>query len=325
MENRILFAPLESITGEVFRRIFHKHFKGVSEYYTPFITPKMKRGLDKKDIKEVAKENNEGIKVIPQILSNDASAFNLTAEKLLDYGYDEINLNLGCPSGTVVHKGRGAGVFKDLENLDFLLDGIFDFSEKKGFKVSIKSRIGFYAKDEFPEILAIFLKYPFYKWILHPRTGKEFYSGEVHKDSFLYALSQLSDRKNRLSFNGDLNTFEDYQKACKEFPEITDFMIGRGFLRNPFLIEDIIEQDLEDKIPSRKQRLKSFLDELFSAYQLDTKDERIAMLKLKEIWVYLGESFKDDDGFLKDIRKAKNASEYKAAVNVLFSNVDFIA
>ena len=108
MKNYIVsFAPMEGITGRIFRRVFNLHFKGVTDYYTPFITPKEKRGIDKKDIKELLPAHNEGIKIVPQILTSSKDAFNLTAFKLMEMGYKEINLNLGCPSGTVVNKGRG--------------------------------------------------------------------------------------------------------------------------------------------------------------------------------------------------------------------------
>lgn len=323
MENKILFAPLEGITGEIFRRVFNRHFKGVSEYYTPFITPKMKVGIDKKDRKEIARERDEGMKLVPQILTGEVSGFILTAEKLLEYGYDEVNLNLGCPSGTVVNKGRGSGALKDLDKLDELLSGIFEYAEKRKMKVSIKSRLGFYSENEFPEIMDIFVKHPFYKLIIHPRTRKEFYQGEVHKEKFRYAMDILGDRKDRLSFNGDINSLFDFQRIKEEFPEIFEIMIGRGFLRNPFLIEEIVGLGVDEDNSLKKIRLKAYLDELFLEHKEDAKDERIAMLKLKEIWAYLGSSFKEAEPYLKEIRKAKNTAEYKASMNVLFSNCDF--
>ena len=54
-------------------------------------------------------EHNIGMYTVPQILTNNVEDFLRTAEKLREYGYEEVNLNLGCPSRTVVTKGRGAG------------------------------------------------------------------------------------------------------------------------------------------------------------------------------------------------------------------------
>lgn len=320
MEKLIYFAPLEGITGREFRLAFSRYFKGVSEFYAPFISPKEKRGLDKKDRKELLPERNEGIRLIPQILTAEGSAFNHTLEKLMELGYEEVNLNLGCPSGTVVNKGRGAGALKKLENLDKLLDEIFSFSAQKGCKISIKTRIGFEKSSEFGGILEVYRKYPFEKLIIHPRTRAEFYKGKVHKESFLEALSLFSKKKERLCFNGDIFTGKAYKEIVEEFPEITSVMVGRGFLRNPFLIEEILGKRTDAS--EKKKMLKEFLETIFIEYVNDIGDERVATLKLKEIWSYVKELFQAEEGFEKEIRKAKNASEYKAAMNVIFSNFD---
>lgn len=175
MKNYIVsFAPMEGITGRIFRRVFDLHFKGVTDYYTPFITPKEKRGIDKKDIKELLPAHNEGIKIVPQILTSRKDAFNLTASKLMEMGYKEINLNLGCPSGTVVNKGRGSGALKNLDSLKELLTGIFNEAEHTGLKISIKTRIGYEEASEFHNIISLYRQFPIEKLIIHPRTRTEY-------------------------------------------------------------------------------------------------------------------------------------------------------
>ena len=316
----VSFAPMEGITGRIFRKIFDKHFRGITDYYTPFITPKEKRGLDKKDIKELSPENNEGIKIIPQILANSAEAFNLAAEKLIGLGYKEINLNLGCPSGTVVNKGRGSGALKDLDSLEKILTSIYAHAENTDLRISIKTRIGYENAEEFVDILLLYKKFPFEKLIIHPRTRMEFYKGGVHKESFALAFDECLKigSADRLCFNGELNTIDDIKKLNEEFPEIEHIMIGRGLLRYPFLIEDILERDCAD----RKIRLKNYLDELFSAYLEEFNGSPVAVLKMKELWYYIKESFEHYEDYIKMIQKAKNVAEYRAAVNVLFSNCD---
>ena len=311
---------MEGITGRIFRKTFNKHFKGVNDYYTPFITPKEKRGLDKKDIKELTPENNEGIIIIPQILSNSAEAFNLAAEKLMGLGYKEVNLNLGCPSGTVVNKGRGSGALKDLDSLEKLLTLIYSKSANTGLKISVKTRIGYEKAKEFENILSLYKKFPVEKLIIHPRSRTEFYKGEVHKESFALAVDEYLKigAADRLCFNGELNTVADIKKLNEEFPDISHIMIGRGLLRHPFLIEDVLEKESED----RKVRLKNYLDELFFTYFTEFNGSPAAVLKMKELWYYIKESFRDCEACIKDIRKAKNAAEYRAAVNVLFSDCD---
>lgn len=316
----ISFAPMEGITGRILRKVFEKHFKGVEDYYAPFITPKEKRGIDKKDIREILPENNRGIKLIPQIITNSPEAFNLAAKKLMEYGYNEINLNLGCPSKTVVNKGRGAGALKDKEKLVSLLDVIFSKLCNTGIKVSVKTRIGYDREDEFEHILNIYRKFPIDKLIIHPRTGTQFYKGELHYDSFAQAVREyrMTDEVERLCFNGEINKVEDMDRIAEKFAGIKNIMIGRGLLRYPFLIEDIKGAGSANK----KERLKAYLDELFDSYLEEFGGGSACVLKMKEIWSYIKESFKDSEVYMKDIRKAKGAAEYRAAANVIFSNCD---
>ena len=316
----VSFAPMEGITGRIFRKIFDRHFNGVNDYYTPFITPKEKRGLDKKDLKELLPENNEGLVIIPQILTNSGEAFNLTAKKLVEIGYKEINLNLGCPSGTVVNKGRGSGALRNLDSLEKLLTSIYNQAEQTGLKISIKTRIGYEKVEEFEKIFSLYKKFPIEKLIIHPRTRMEFYKGDVHKESFTQAFDEYLKNGviDRLCFNGEINTVADINKLNEEFPDVSHIMIGRGLLRHPFLIEDYMGEAHTE----RKTRLRNYLDELFSTYLEEFNGSTASVLKMKELWYYIKESFENSEDYIKDIRKAKNAAEYRAAVNVLFSNCD---
>ena len=319
MKNYIVsFAPMEGITGRIFRKVFDRNFNGVTDYYTPFITPKEKRGVDKKDIKELLPAHNEGIKIVPQILTSSGEAFNLTASKLMEMGYKEVNLNLGCPSGTVVNKGRGSGALKNLDNLYELLSCIFDEAVHTGLKISIKTRIGYEDASEFGAIISLYRQFPLEKLIIHPRTRMEFYKGSVHKESFEYALKEYlkTGEEDKLCFNGELKRVEDVDRIEKEFPMIDHIMIGRGLLRYPFLLEDIEGKEAYD----RQERIRNFLEELLSAYLEEFNGGAAAVLKLKEIWFYLQDSFKDCEAYVKDIKKAKGVAEYRAAVNVLLSN-----
>ena len=68
-----------------------------------FITNKK---LDFKVKKDIDPEHNQGMEVVPQILTNQPDDFVSIVNQLKQYGYDEVNLNLGCPSGTVVAKNE---------------------------------------------------------------------------------------------------------------------------------------------------------------------------------------------------------------------------
>ncbi len=111
-------APMEGITGYIYRSSYEKFFNNIDKYFTPFIVPNKSTSLKTKELRDTLPENNKGMNIVPQILTNDSEGFIITARKLQQLGYNEINLNLGCPAGTVVSKNRGSGFLAKREELD---------------------------------------------------------------------------------------------------------------------------------------------------------------------------------------------------------------
>ncbi len=213
-------APMEGITGYIYRNSYEKFFHNIDKYFTPFIIPNKSTNLKTKELRDILLENNKGMNIVPQILTNDSEGFIITARKLQQLGYNEINLNLGCPSGTVVSKNRGSGFLAKREELDIFLDEIFKIND---MKISIKTRIGKDSPKEFYELIKIYNKYPIEELIIHPRTQKDFYGNKPNLEVFKDALS-LSI--NPICYNGDIFTNSDYNRLIKAFPEIKTVMIG---------------------------------------------------------------------------------------------------
>ena len=229
---KLYFAPMEGICGYIFRNAFVKYYGGADKYFTPFVTgPK----LGYKEINDILPDNNLAAPLVPQILANNAEYFLAAANEIADYGYDEVNLNLGCPSGTVVSKKRGAGFLSVPDELDRFLDEIFNSAK---VKISIKTRIGIDDLSEWDGLLKIFKKYPFYELIIHPRLRKELYGGTAHREAFIQAHNFINKSKT-LVYNGDICTTDDFESVLKELPFTTHFMIGRGMLRNPEIFSQI--------------------------------------------------------------------------------------
>ena len=246
---KLCFAPMEGITGYVFRNAYAACYGGVDAFYTPFLSNPV---LNQIELHDILPENNRGIRLIPQILANRPENFRSIAETLKDYGYPEVNLNLGCPSGTVVAKQRGSGALREPKELERLLDGIFSTSP---LPVSVKCRIGISSENEWEDILDVLLRFPMKELIVHPRLQKEFYRGEVHLSAFRTVYERLCgeesfpDRSTRipLIYNGDICTPEDYRKLVTDFPKIDGVMLGRGVLRDPELAEKIRREDAHGK------------------------------------------------------------------------------
>ena len=309
---RYYLAPMEGITNATFRRTYHAHFKSMDKYFTPFLCPHTKRDLTTKEKKEILPENNEGMYVVPQILTNQAEGFLETAGKLEQYGYREINLNLGCPSKTVITKGRGSGFLAFPAELREFLDKIFS---KTNLKVSIKTRIG---RDDtllWEELLSIYSEFPLEELIIHPRIQKEFYKGTPHIEAYeaAYRIKNCP-----ICYNGDMFCKEEIENFWKRFPNTDAMMLGRGILRDPCLYEKLFESEEMDA-SVWKQKVRSFHDTLLDAYIEEMSGDRNVLFKMKELWSYMIRLFPGSEKQAKKLRKSESLTAYQAAAEEVFA------
>ena len=310
---KFYLAPMEGITGHIYRNSYEKYFHNIDKYFTPFIVPNQSVSLKTKELKDLLPQNNKGLNIVPQILTNDAEGFILTANKLKQLGYEEINLNLGCPAGTVVSKKRGSGFLAYPEELDKFLDEIYKIDN---MKISIKTRLGKERADEFYKLIEIYNKYPLEELIIHPRTREDFYGNTPNLEVFKDAL-KLS--KHSICYNGDIFTLNSYNKIINEFPKVNKVMLGRGILANPVLIGEIKNNEF-----ANKEIIKMFHDEIFENYTILLNEDKNAMYRMKELWGYMSHIFTNNKKYYKKIKKAQKAIDYKNAVNSLFIEQDII-
>lgn len=296
------FAPLEGITGFVYRNVYDKYFGGIDKYFTPFITTNQHFALKGRDLKGILPENNMGLKIVPQILSNNAEQFIDMARKLEGFGYQEVNLNLGCPSRTVVTKKKGSGFLACPDELDEFLCRIF---EKSPLQISIKTRIGIEKPEEFEKILSIYNQYPLKELIIHPRLQIDYYKNEPHMESYFYAMEKAQAP---LCYNGDLFTAEEVGTFREKYPQTEMLMLGRGILRTPSLICEIAGEE------RNFARWYEFLSELCEEYCKELSGEQNVLYKMKEHWYYLFQSLPDSERFVKEMKKCRTLTAYRQLV-----------
>ena len=289
------FAPLEGITDSIYRQLHHKYFPGLDRYYTPFFSPTVHRALTPKESRELPFADAIDYSAVPQLLTKVADDFLWMAEQCADRGYTEVNLNLGCPSGTVTAKGKGSGMLRDTDALDRFLDAIFRASP---LPISIKTRIGFSSADEFPSLLDIFNHYPVKELTVHPRIRTVFYSGDVDVDAFRFAVE---NSRNPLCYNGDICALSQVDNIAECFPSVDSVMIGRGLIGDPGMITN----------STTPQLLEAFTSELLEHYVEAFGGARNAMFRMKEHWRYLICKFDQVDKLAKQLRKTTDIAEFK--------------
>lgn len=298
----IYFAPMEGVTDAIFRRVHRRHFDGVDKYFMPFISPTKSMTFTRREQFDMSPAQNAGMPVVPQILCNSAESFNALAAMLRDMGYKELNLNLGCPSGTVTAKGKGSGLLRAPDKLRELLDGIY---AQPVLPISIKTRIGYESVEEWPRLLALLRDYPMSEFIVHPRTRQEFYNGMPHREACeLIAFPFL--------YNGDIFSLSDYQALTEKYPRVSGVMLGRGLVANPAL-----GRKLRGGAELMMEELRSFHDDLYTEY-LHYWPESAVVGRMHLIMKYFCSCFEETGSVRRMLRKARSVAEYDEAVYRLF-------
>ena len=297
------FAPLEGLTDRVYRRLHRQYFGGPDRYYLPFLSPTVHRALTPREAMELPPAHTLSYTAIPQLLTKNAEDFLWMADQCKALGYTQVNLNLGCPSGTVTAKGKGSGMLREPQGLDCFL---YDIFKDAPLPISVKTRIGFSDPGEFPALLEIFNRYPICQLIVHPRVRTAFYKGAVDMDAFAYAVAHS---KAPLCYNGDLHSMADITRISVDFSNVQAVMLGRGLLGNPGMLlpggTDLVT-------------LEQFHTALLQAYVQEFGGPRNAMFRMKEHWSYILPNFKDNEKLAKRLRKCTDVAEFTAITNQIF-------
>lgn len=302
-------APMEGLTDRVWRQAHQHYFGGADRYYAPFISPPENRVPIKKKMAELAPQANPGAPVIPQLLAKDGSlAAWMIGLLRREMGYTEVNLNLGCPSGTVTAKGKGSGMLRDLEALDRFLYTVFD---EAGGPISVKTRIGVTDPEEFGPILEVYNRYPLAELIIHPRVMRQLYRGQADRAAFAAALPSC---KAPVCYNGDITTPQDLTALEAAWPGLAGLMAGRGLIANPALFR----MARGGAAPS-KEELRGYLTELYTSYTAAFGSATAAISRMKGFWHECIGLFAGTEKLEKQLRKLREPWEYEVTVDQIFT------
>lgn len=304
----IYFAPLEGITTYIFRNAYNEIYGHVDKYFAPFISPSEKCPVAPRELKDITPDNNQGINLIPQILTSRSDCFIAAAKEIKELGYKEINLNLGCPSGTVCAKGMGSGFLQDTSALRSFLDDIYAYAGNENLKLSVKTRLGYNDPDEFYNLMEIFNSFPISELIVHPRIRSDFYKGEPRKDYFDFALEHSNCP---VVYNGNIFTVDDRDALLSSTGSINTVMLGRGLISDPSLTDKL--SGITDETDFGK--FKRLHDSVYNGYKQVLSPDINVLYKMKELWAYWQTLFEGREKDIKKLLKAKKCSDYENIAN----------
>lgn len=319
-------APIMGITNSSYRNAFHKYFGGMSKYYAPFISAVHTNAENPNLLKDISATKNRtllnsDIELIPQILSCDGVLMRGLIMRIAALGYREVNWNIGCPFPTVTRKKRGSGILPYPDLIDKVLS---EAMKDIPCRLSIKMRLGLHDENDFYDVLKVISQYPISELIIHPRTGKQAYSGKPNLELFAEAAALYGKP---IVYNGDIFDDESFFRIKKLFPTTTHFMLGRGALSDPFMARRLCgNEDFADDI--KIKTVHDFHDEIFNSFDSDfgsankNIDSKPAELchKMKGFWEYTAVHLKNSELFIKKIHRAKNVRQYLETVKQYFQN-----
>ena len=302
---RYYYAPMEGITDATFRRLHHKYFPGVDKYFMPFISPTIHRTLTHREARELPRADSVDFDAVPQLLGKNVEDMLWAVAVCADLGYDEVNINLGCPSGTVVSKGKGSGMLSDLDAMDAFLEAIY---AKAVLPVSLKTRIGVNDSENWENILDIYRRYPVKELTVHPRIRKAFYKGDCDLTAFAQAVENSPFP---VCYNGNVYSLADAEAIAARFPTVESVMIGRGLVADPGMLAGSTD----------RQTLKDFLSELSDTYCIVFESKRNAIYRMKDNWHYLISLFEGSEKLWKEMRKSTDYDRFMAIANEIITTL----
>lgn len=306
----LYLAPLQGLTDQSFRKVYHRYFRGFDKLFTPYFAFQDSNPIRINKLRRALEDGYPKEQIVPQILSSSANAILRFSQSLEKLGYRELNLNLGCPYRIVTRKNKGAGMLDKPELIDQLLNEVF---EKISLPVSVKIRLGHHHPDEVYKVIEVFNRYPLTEIIIHPRIGMQYYEGEPDQQRFA-ECSTLS--KKTVVYNGDIFSAKDFQTIRQRHSDVRTFMLGRGVLRNPFLVMELKGLPVP---MDKKATLYKFQQELFAAMLENRGKGKYFPQGIKEFWSYWCLSFEASEKIFDRIKRVESAEAYHLAVDTIFS------
>ena len=313
MSITLLSSPLQGFTDFRFRNAFHKYFGGIDTFYSPYIKLNGKLVVKGSYERDILPENNSTLEVIPQIITNDAEEFLFVAKYVQQFGYKELNWNLGCPYPMVAKCGMGSGLIKNTDQIENILKRVHNETD---IIVSMKMRMGYENASEILDVFPILEQYPIKNIAIHARIGKQLYKGGVDLDSFQKCLDTS---KQKIYYNGDITSVTKFNELQERFPSIEHWMIGRGLIADPFL-PSMIKNNTTEYPKNKLEIFEAFHDEIYQEYDAYLSGPTPIRMKMLGFWEYFSESFSNPQKTFKKIKKAGNSKNYEIAVKEIFKN-----
>lgn len=304
MPDQFYLAPLQGYTKVWYRNAFHSAMGGADKYFTPFFEEHRSGGFDPRLLPELDIELNRGMTLIPQVVANEPAFLIKAYEAIHAMGYNEINLNMGCPFPMLVKRSKGGGLMNQPDLVRLMLDTFYE--QHPTAQLSVKMRSGLDDTAQGQTMIGLINNYPLTEVIIHPRLVVQQYKGEPDWDAF-EAMTQLSNHA--VVANGDINQVIDFERLKNRFPNVQCWMMGRGWLGNPSLVKEI-----QNGILTEGERLINLMNLHKAFHQLIMSQKQMPWQLqnqlLMQFWYYPALQMENGKRWFRRLGKANKPESY---------------
>jgi tRNA-dihydrouridine synthase len=290
----LILAPMQDITDLDFWRVLSR-YGGPDLYYTEYFRVHADSRPEKHILRAI-EENEDGKPVIAQMIGQDLSAMQRTAEILQQKKIAGLDLNLGCPAPIVCRKEAGGGLLRKLEKIGAILRGL---REVIRLPFTVKTRIGYDSPAEFPRLLDLFRRHPIDALTVHGRTVREMYQPVVHYDAIERAARLMPCP---VFANGNVRCAASARRIVG-LTGARGLMIGRGAIRNPWIFAQI-RADWQGTPPPAPMLpdLRAYIDALFQGTRRPGVSDDAHVGKMKKFLGYIAPGIGLEQAFWKELR-----------------------
>jgi nifR3 family TIM-barrel protein len=245
-----ILAPMEDVTDTVLRQVISRCGKP-AVFFTEFTNVEGMFSKGERPVIQRLRYTQTERPLVAQIWGTRPENFFKAAQKLIEMGFDGIDLNMGCPASGVMQKGACSGLINNRPLAKEIID-----ATKEGaaglIPVSIKTRLGFRTID-FSWISFVLEQNPAVLTV-HARTVSEMSKVPAHWDKLkmVVGIRNAMNSSTLIIGNGDVKSLRDAKHKVAE-TGADGVMIGRGIFENPFLFSG--NTSLSDKTPQEKMCL----------------------------------------------------------------------
>ena len=245
-----IMAPMDDVTDTVLRQVIARYGKP-AVLFTEFTNVEGMFSKGEWLVMQRLRYTEAERPLVAQIWGTHPENFFKAAKKLIDMGFDGIDLNMGCPASGVMQKGACSGLINNRPLAKEIIDATKE-GAAGNIPVSVKTRLGFRAIDF--DWIAFVLEQDPAVLTVHARTVSEMSKVPAHWDK----LKIVADMRNAMRSstliigNGDVKSLSEAKQKVAE-AGADGAMIGRGIFDNPYLFSETIT--LRDKTPEEKLHL----------------------------------------------------------------------